>query len=389
MKNNFFEYYSYTEKEFSKIWNKCIFIPDASVLLGFYRYTPETYKNLLNIFKQIKDRSWIPHQVAHEYHKNRLNVISEQEDVYKNIKKAIEAYRKKLSEFDKFNRHPYINTRDLTKKLIKVLEIFLGDLDKQEKEHPDLLNNDTIRNDVTNLFDGSVGTHYKADQLEKLYSEGEKRYKSETPPGYKDVKNKEGMEKYSDLVIWYQIIDKAREIKKPVIFITDDLKEDWWYIHRGKTIGPRPELIKEIRYKSGVLFHMYSSDKFLEHARDYLKDIVKVDESAIEEIQKLVSVGSLLKTVGPVISAAEKMGEYINTINRSPLISALEQSMRASAEFSKKVSPIISAISKIQATMPPLPTVALGQLIRNWDWDNEIEKEDDEDSNDDKNTKDL
>lgn len=58
--------------------------------------------------------------------------------------------------------------------------------------------------------------------------EGEKRYKNNTPPGFCDAKNKDGVQKYSDLIIWKEIIRFAENNKKNILFVTDDVKSDWW-----------------------------------------------------------------------------------------------------------------------------------------------------------------
>lgn len=57
---------------------------------------------------------------------------------------------------------------------------------------------------------------------------------------------------------------------KNIIFITDDEKEDWWWVESGKTIGPRPELIDEIRTETKAMFYMYSVDQFLKYAKELL-----------------------------------------------------------------------------------------------------------------------
>ena len=95
------------------------------------------------------------------------------------------------------------------------------------------------------MFEGKVGTPYTEEKLGKIYKEGEKRYKKKIPPGYKDI-DKPGFEIYGDLVLWFQVIDKAKSEKRQIILIVDEKKEDWWFKSKGKIIGPRPELINEM-----------------------------------------------------------------------------------------------------------------------------------------------
>ncbi|MCF8232751.1 MAG: hypothetical protein K9J27_11235 [Bacteroidales bacterium] len=49
-----------------------------------------------------------------------------------------------------------------------------------------------------------------------------------------------------NLIIWKQILEYASKVKKPIIFICDDLKEDWCHLKKSteKQIeSPREELI--------------------------------------------------------------------------------------------------------------------------------------------------
>jgi PIN like domain len=135
------------------------------------------------------------------------------------------------------------------------------------------------------LLDGRVGPPYSDDRLKQLYKEGEERYAKSKPPGYKDAKTKEGDKAFGDLVLWYQVIEKASSEKNPIIIVTDDVKEDWWWRHEGKIVGPNPELVEELHSKANVAFYMYVSDQFMEYARQYLKQ--DVDQEAIDEIREV------------------------------------------------------------------------------------------------------
>ena len=62
------------------------------------------------------------------------------------------------------------------------------------------------------------------------------------------------------------MMEKAKADKRPIIFVTDDGKSDWWYIHRGKKICPHPALAEEFMAETGQQFHMYELLQFLRHA---------------------------------------------------------------------------------------------------------------------------
>lgn len=101
-----------------------------------------------------------------------------------------------------------------------------------------------------------------ADLL-KIYKDGEQRYKEKIPPGYQDVK-KEGNKKYGDLIIWNEMINYSKLIKKDILFITDDTKEDWVLRLNGISLDPRKELLVEFKQKSEQLFYLLSSSNFID-----------------------------------------------------------------------------------------------------------------------------
>ena len=68
--------YRPNNEEFRELWEKCVFVPDSSLLLGLYRYSPILREGILDVFKKIPDRIWIPHQVGLEYLDNKENVIT-------------------------------------------------------------------------------------------------------------------------------------------------------------------------------------------------------------------------------------------------------------------------------------------------------------------------
>jgi RNA polymerase sigma factor (sigma-70 family) len=83
-----------------------------------------------------------------------------------------------------------------------------------------------------------------------------------------------------------QILEKSKAEKKSIILISDERKEDWiWKLKNGKTIGPRQELIEEMKTFSGENFHIYSSERFLNFGQMYLQE--NVNDKAIQEIESI------------------------------------------------------------------------------------------------------
>jgi PIN domain-containing protein len=286
MRKTFPGYYRPTDTEFRKLWDKCLFVLDANVLLNLYRYSEETRKRLIDILQQVESRIWVPHQAAMEYQRNRLDVISAQREAYKQIGHLLDETAKKLeAQLRTYKRHPLINAEKLATSINEVFAKKGEELKDVRQQHPDLLENDLVREALTKLLDGKVGAPYSDDRLKQIFKDGEDRYAKSKPPGYKDAKTKEGDNAFGDLILWYQVMDKAAADKVPVIIVTDDVKEDWWWRHEGKIVGPNPDLVEEIRSKANVGFYMYVSDQFMVYARQYLKQ--NIDQKAIDEIREV------------------------------------------------------------------------------------------------------
>jgi hypothetical protein len=164
-----------------------------------------------------------------------------------------------------------------------------AEIEKSKKCDCDWLKIDKIETELNKIFQNKVGTAFDSAKLNEIYKNGQERYEKEIPPGYedrnKDNNDKSGTRKFGDLIIWFQIIEQAKTDKKPIIFVTDEQKKDWWWkINETITIGPRYELRKEIKDQAEVEFYMYQSEQFMKHAGEYLK--VKFGTKLIEQVKK-------------------------------------------------------------------------------------------------------
>ncbi|SFN66278.1 hypothetical protein SAMN05421594_3718 [Chryseobacterium oleae] len=289
MKNKFNEYYKLSEEEIKDHWEKDIFCFDANVLLNLYRYSPSTREAFFSLLEKVKDRIWITYQAAFEYQKNRLVVINAQREAYKDIRETLTKKKGEIeAKLNGFKKHPYLQTAELKKQIESAFDSIGRDLDNLEKKHPDYLDKDPVWEKLSGLLDGKVGDDFSKDDLEKLYRDGKKRYDERVPPGYMDMKEKQNegnRSLYGDIIVWKQVIEKAKTNGNSIILITDDLKEDWWYKFKGKTISPRPELIKEFKVETSKRINIYQADKFLEMANKNLAQ--QTTKEAIQEIRNI------------------------------------------------------------------------------------------------------
>ena len=291
MRKKFIGFYNPTTNEIDDAWGSGVFAFDANTLLNLYRYTDNTRKDFLSALKTIKDRLFLPYQAAYEYHNNRLDVIEGIEKAYEDLYNIFpENFTKNLkSLISQYKKHPTISIDKIEKIHADFLENIQKELDKQKAKHPNFKTNDEILDELSDLFDNSVGEEFTKEDLMKIYKEGESRYANEIPPGYKDLPNKQKKGQrhiYGDLIIWKELLNFTKTKKQPLIFITDDRKEDWWTIQKGKTIRPREELIKEFYDITGIRILIYNADSFLSYAKE--KGLLpKLKKETIEEVKKV------------------------------------------------------------------------------------------------------
>lgn len=79
------------KSDFEALWKKGVFIFDTNVLLNLYRLPENARNDFLKILgnASVKDRIWIPFQVALEFLNNRISVISEQKKAFKRLEDAL------------------------------------------------------------------------------------------------------------------------------------------------------------------------------------------------------------------------------------------------------------------------------------------------------------
>jgi hypothetical protein len=290
MKNTFKEYHQFSENEYKTLWDNCIFVFDTNTLLNMYRYSRETVNAYFDLLSSLKmnNRIWIPYQVGYEFYENRIGVINEYEKSYEEVLGILGKAKREIET--KYKDHPFLDFSKIKVKMEKSLEGIESIIKDAQGNHPKWLEKDDVLDKITEIFDGNVGSPYDEKRINEIKEDGRKRYEKKIPPGFKDNSDKPDNKKYGDLILWYQIIDKAKESKKPIVFISGDVKEDWWLQNKGKRIMPLPQLKKEMYEKAEIDFHIYTADKFLEIHRN---SVNKINDDTINEVKNVRRLNDL------------------------------------------------------------------------------------------------
>lgn len=321
MKGLFPQFDPNSERDFENIWREALFVFDTNVLLNLYRYQATTRDKLLEVLTQLADRMWIPHHVALEFQRNRMKVIADQNQRFHEVRKAIQSaadgLKNDLGKLQLVQRHSLIDPERITSGFDELAKKFVAELEETQGKQQSITAPDPLKDKVEELFDSRVGNEPKDQaELDAIYKKAIKRYELGIPPGFMDqAKDKNEPDEYlhneivykrkfGDYLVWQQLLDHAKAVEaKSVIFVTDDGKEDWWWILKSggpKTLGPRPELVDEAKSKAGILnFLMYKPSAFLKFASEVLT--TEVPEETLQEVRDVSAMHPLKFT--PVFNA--------------------------------------------------------------------------------------
>lgn len=307
MKKSFPGFYNPSDDELKKIWKskKTLFVFDTNTLLNLYGYATLTKDDFFTILSEISDQIWIPYHVILEYQRRRLAIIRNEKAIFPKIDKCLNKieniFTKDFKELELHRRFPSVdkNTKKLHDEMKKLITNYKRSVTHWDKKQPCVRSHDSIREKLHTILDGKIGEIPKDQEwLNEIYKKGEKRYENKVPPGYKDngkennhqstfsYSNLDYESKYGDLIIWNQLLEKAKDKEiDSIILVTDDAKEDWWYIidsNGKKKIGPRAELREEICRESTIkIFEMYNTSNFLDNSKTILK--IDISDESIND----------------------------------------------------------------------------------------------------------
>jgi predicted nucleic acid-binding protein len=350
MRNLFFWRLPPSEADFSRLWEDATFVFDTNFLLDLYRVSHSTAENFLNILQQIKNRIWLPYQVADEFLRRREEIIASEVESFQKALSAVEKWKSEQQNF-KSLRGYLSQTGRIVSAEVNVLfgdqKHYLDAVDAVEKafrekieqiasDHSSLHSDkDSILEKLLLLFDDSkVGEPFNEQILPNLYKEAEDRYKVLKPPGFKDAEEKEDERKYGDFILWKQILEFAKKESRPIIFVTGEKKEDWWVKKNGKIISPHVELTREFHEYVHQPFWMYQTQDFLQKAKDKL--MVEIDPKSIEETNAIADIELVDEQDNDTLRQAIEQIQIYNSVMHS-----LDQMKMRHSELMKAVDQIV------------------------------------------------
>lgn len=320
LKDIFVGHYPISPEDVESIWDNGVIVFDTNVLLNLYRCSKKTQNVLFQILDRYQDRIWLPFHVGKEFFKNRVTVIQDQEKTFSEFKKTV-LLDKKIEELKGYkDKHIAIDIAEINEILNDANEKIKNKLGLFEAEIIDYFKNDFILPRLNQIVGEKIGEPYTEAELRELTKIAKERYDNGIPPGYADEDKKDNQ--YGDCIIWLQIIKHIAEVKKPLVFITRDTKEDWFQLRSKKTIGPRPELLEEVYNKTTQKCLIYSLGLFLNKASKELGITDSIPE-AIKEIdtinatveldnieRALLEYGSTIEDICRIVYSFKQSGKH-------------------------------------------------------------------------------
>lgn len=275
------------------IENSGLIVLDTNVYLNIYDCSPEFSNFSLKVLNSIKNSIILPCTVKREFFKNHFECFNRQRKRVDTACKRIDSQLK--STKDKINNccqiikdFEFPDIDNLGQSLINKINEAMDIVKNYSIEHNvlEFVNNISIQNDAVGelinwlIENDKLLPDFSVDEIYMMTLAADKRYNQEIPPGFKDKKDGEGLGRYGDYFIWKQTLDVAKDRNVDIIFVTDDLKIDW-YERTNDKLSFHNKLNEEFSNIVGTDFVGITSKEFLSIVAE-INGIKKT--SAIEQV---------------------------------------------------------------------------------------------------------
>ena len=267
------------------------------------------------VIKQVRERVFVPHRVALEFHRNRVGVVASRTAEFEKQRSSIEQVRDQAQGYVKqVARRAHgqdDKARDLGETLNRAFEEAIDFVDLVAEGYdldPDHLASsppDSIVVELYKILEGRVGPQPNAATLKADIKEAELRLQLKLPPGFGD--KTKGHDANGDYLWWAEVI-RYSSAKRPaaVIVVSNDVsKGDWVHEVRGLRIGPAPELVAEVAAASGASLHWATTSEFLAEVGHALGS-AGVSEGTLQEARSSPLQAAVVDSIRAYVRSADK-----------------------------------------------------------------------------------
>lgn len=322
-----------------------LIVLDTNVLLSLYEYTAESREEVLAALGQVSGHLWMPYHVGLEFVRGRRSVLESRKrvltDAARSVNAKLTAARNAIidaketvrSQLQKYARVPaeiaaleqLVSEAAVNEHLAVYREAFKAHLDMLKEGHDLTPANvdaaDPILPRVADLYGDRVGLQPDDQLIQQRLDEAVAfRFPNQIPPGFKDFDKGTPLRAAGDFLIWEEVIERAAllsEGSRRVLFVSNDVKEDWYDTSNGKQ-RPWPAMLDEMHRRAGAELRLETPPDFYAGVGEYLNADLAAD--TYEEIRR-VSETFIPPAVddGTVITAATAV--KVAPIGELPLVS--------------------------------------------------------------------
>jgi hypothetical protein len=288
--------------DFQAVLEHGLVVLDTNVLLDLYRMNARVREDMLSVLRAIGSQLWVPHQVLVEFWRNRHGeeLLSYHHKKAEVARKALDdAYHKAARAIEDWARSVHI--REVSES-VEALERRLGQARAAFNELHDFLraqadrdtvpgirdtNTDPVIGELETLLVGRVGGAYDAERHVAEVALAKKRASERIPPGFKDFEEGKGDEEAAgDYLVWRQLLDEASDRDADVLFVTRDLKEDWWRPGNVQLARlPHVRLVEELRDLTGRRLLMAEPSVLMQQVNRVFTLPKEVDSGSVAALQ--------------------------------------------------------------------------------------------------------
>lgn len=267
MKTFFPGYYPLEGDDSDKLWNEGYIVLDSSFLLGLFRLNAADRNSIMTILEKdsIKEKLWIPYDVAWAYHKFLNEVLLGQIDSIKRLQVLIQDA---LALVKNKSCYPYFEEA-VVNQTAELFESMKEGCNQQIEEQKQSLYSCEFKNRINTLFKDRVGSPYDTAQLEELYGQGEERYSKRVAPGYTSDLYQDKRLRYHGFIVWEQLKKQANETRKNIILCAGRITEDWFYLVDRVPVISNCQLVNEFQEKTKQSFRCYTLKLFLDECKEH------------------------------------------------------------------------------------------------------------------------
>ncbi|WP_433165260.1 PIN-like domain-containing protein [Kribbella sp. CA-247076] len=286
-------YLSRQDQELREALKNALVVFDTNVLLNLYRYRDETRQSIAEVMTAIGDRLWIPHQVVEEFWRNRERALTSPISEVRQSSEDLRRHRDQACELIR----AWVNKAALSAETAAPVEARLTEAFESAQGLLDgLIDEDDVNRARSTHYDpvvallepalrGRIGAPMTTEKRNAAIKEGKRRVEAGEPPGFADAKKtgRTPEDATGDYLVWEQLLSEAERRQLAVVFVTGDVKRDWWRYESNSPRGPRIELCRELADRCGTQLYMLRPEQLLGLA-DALS--VAVEPEAVKNVER-------------------------------------------------------------------------------------------------------